>query len=157
MRGAALQHKKQFERMMKDAVQIELRMPAAVVPAAQAVDKVMGKRPTPTASATTAYGPSKFVSALWGVGYSITTAYGAVPPHLAALGQSDNLDVVLRCPLADVLLDQDKPLGRTVFHTAKDVVYQGEVFTVTGVDASGLPPLGPYICWVGLKKAGVSA
>lgn len=153
--AAAALHKKQFDKYVESVgAEVELRLPATAVAAPGAADKVLGKRPAPTIDATTAYGDSLFVQAIWTSGTAITTEQG-VPNRIAALGASDQVDVLVRCKLADVLLDAVKPLGRTQFHVCKDVRYQGAIFTVTGVDTSGLPPLGPYVCWVGLKKAGV--
>lgn len=153
--AAASLHKKQFERYVDGSgAELELRMPATTTTAPVAADKVMGKRPAPTTDATSAYGETVYVKAIVTSGTAITTEQG-VPNRIAALGASDQVDVLVRCKLADVLLDPTKPLGRTQFDVCKDVRFGGSIFTVTGTDTSGLPPLGPYVCWVGLKKSGV--
>jgi hypothetical protein len=72
----------------------------------------------------------------------------------AVLGLFEKSDVVLRVLLEDVLLDPTKPLERTLFDTAKEIVVQGSEFELAGSARTGLPPLGPYILWVGLKATG---
>lgn len=155
--GAALAHKKQFDALVTDGgVSVVVRDHAPRASAASSLDKVLGARPAED-PVPGQYGTLHTVPCL----VSMTTQnpnthYQIVPPTIDALGRASAITIVLRCKLADVLLDPDKPQGQTIFDTCKDVFYDGEAYTVRGSDRTGLMPLAPYIFWVGLIKSGVS-
>lgn len=145
-------HKKFFERMVDGAsTEVVVRQPAARTAATSAVDKVRGTREE---SAVTSYGIQQSINAIVSSPDQVITNTTWGPALAQALGGTDVFDLVLRCKLTDVLSDPDEPLGRTIFHSAKDVVYQGQSFKVTGVDRTGMAPLDAYVVWVGLKKIG---
>lgn len=143
----AAQHKQIFDRMVEQAgTVITLRMPPANVSGAtSAATKALGTR-----AQATGYGADIPVTAI------VHTSLDASP--LQQTGYPAGLvqisEIILAVRLADVLVDPLKPLGPTQFELAKEIVVQGTVFKKTGVERSGLPPLGPYILWVGLKGLG---
>lgn len=76
---------------------------------------------------------------------------------LASLGITEDLVAVFRCMLEDALIaPEETKQGKTIFDTALDIEFEGQIFEVTGTKRTGRPPVGPYELWVGLKKAGRS-
>ena len=154
LRGAALQHKKMFAALLAGAgVDVVVRQPVAPVAASTSADKVLGRQ---VDQAPDAVGTTQTVRVVWSTSYRANPATGApdLPPSLAAVGRTERLDVVLRCALADVVIDPNTRHGKTIFDTAKDVQFDGATYQVKGTDRTGLPPEGPYILWVGLRKVG---
>lgn len=76
------------------------------------------------------------------------------PERVRQLGNLHPSDLVLRVKVSDALSDSDRPYGGTIFDTARRVEVRGSNFQVTGSFRTGLPPLEPYILWVGLKLTG---
>jgi hypothetical protein len=155
LRGAALRHKQQFILQLTQAgdPDIVVRQPAVVTSAANPTEKVLGRRTDVTPGQ--GYGDEQTILAIRSDA-SLTTAdqYSGLPARIAAIGRSEAIDILLRCLLEDVLLDPNEPYGRTIFDSAKDVLIGNAVFLVRGTDRTGLPPEGPYILWVALKRAG---
>lgn len=149
--GAARLHRVRFERFVDEAGEtVEVRQPAAPTAPASALEKVQGKRPS-----VAAYGDTQTVQAIQGGGYDGNVLHPpSVPAQIAAIGKVQPIDLLLRCKLADALIDSGKRYGQTIFDTAKDVVFAGAVWTVLVTERSGLPPEGPYELWVGLRKSG---
>jgi hypothetical protein len=79
------------------------------------------------------------------------------PGLVAPIGLIQQSDIIIRCKLSDVLVDPLDVYGPNSFDVAHDVVIGKNVFKVVATDRSGLPPLDPYICWVGLKSSGVTS
>lgn len=151
--AAARLHKRQFEAHLAGAgVEVEVRQrPPRAVPTTTA-DKVLGRRQDVVADAPA--GPSTFVRAVVSDAAMATgNGYGSTPAEIVSIGKVEALDLILRCALTDVLVDPDKPYGKTVFDGAKDVLVAGTPFEVRATDRTGLPPVGPYILWVALRKA----
>lgn len=152
-RGPALQHKKFFERYIDGAgKEVVVRQPAARPAPVSDVEKVLGTRETVTGD--TRYGDEQTVNAVVSSPDALISDQVWGPKLIQSLGGTDVLDLILRAKLVEVLSDSLQPLGRTIFHSAIDVVIDGQAFKVTGVERSGMSPLDPYIAWVGLKKIG---
>lgn len=142
-------HKKQFERLLKMmGSSLLVRQPPARTAAATNVDKVLGP-----VGQTHTYGASKELTVIWRNGHGKMLDNEATPTNIASLGRTEGLDAVVRCNLADALVDPDDKQGKTIFDTAKDVVYQSTSFKVVTTDRTGMPLEGPYILWVALRKA----
>jgi hypothetical protein len=145
--GAARRHRAAFETLVaQTGRRVVFRARVGRVSSSTAADRVLGTRAQETGDGT-----ETALTAVFSAGGSVDIARS--PQKIAALGNAGALDALLRLPVASALLDVTKPLGRTVAHLAKDVVVDGEVFEIVGIDRSGLPPEPPYILWVGLKKA----
>lgn len=155
LRGAASMHKRKFEQMVDEAgdPNVVVRQPAAPTVALSAAEKVLGRKSDTTQGQ--GYGESQTVKAVVSdFAISLADVYASIPPQIAAIGRAEKLDLLLRLPLAVALTNPDAKYGPTIFDTAKDVQIGGAVFTVRATDRSGLPPEGPYILWVALRKAG---
>lgn len=154
LRGAAERHKRQFTAMLADAGQdILIQHPAVRVAAETAVDKVLGRRTLPITQTPT--GVSYQVLALISTGYrTIDYEHGNLPASIAAVGRTDPSIVVARCLLSDVQDVGASPYGDTYFHGAARIVIGSDAFQMLGIDRTGLPPVGPYTVWVGLKRVG---
>jgi hypothetical protein len=151
--AAARMHKKRFEQFVAEAgdPNVVVRQSAAPTAALTAAEKVLGKQPTAPAT----YGASQTVTAVVSdASVAVEDRYTAIPSQIAALGRAEKLDLLLRLTLASVLVNPEHKYGTTIFDTAKDVQIGGAVFQVRGTARSGLPPEGPYILWVALRKAG---
>jgi hypothetical protein len=128
------------------------------LPATNAKNEILG-RPS---LATGPIGTTTEVTAIINYGYTAGTSpfanQDSMPAAIRALGDTDNLDVLLRCNVAECLVNPaGAGGGRTIFDSCKDVVFDECSFKVTAVDRTGLPPYGPYVLWVALKKNGVVA
>ena len=148
-KGAAKLHEKHFDRDLNARGEIvTVRQPGARAAATNAVEKALGAQTFESAVGTT-----KDIIALWSNDLISPEAFkaGGASDVIAALGDSGSFDAVVRCKLVDALHNVSDRQGRTVFHTAKDVVYSGHRYKVTGTKRTGLPGSGPYILWVGLK------
>lgn len=147
--GAAKKHRAQFERLVAESgVDVVVRQPAAATASATAADKVFGKA---VVAPATGVGTTATVTAV--VSDAAMNPFDTtIPPRIAALGRTDSVDVLLRCVLSAVLLKDEERYGRTLFDTAHDVQIGGATFKVKGTDRTGLPPVGPYILWVALRK-----
>jgi hypothetical protein len=154
LKALAQRHRSQFESLLTQAGQeVEIQLPEVRTAAESPVAKVLG-RGTPS-PAVAPGGPSTVVPALVSTGYrAVDYEFGNVPATIAALGRTDTALVVLRCRLSDVIPAGQSAHGETLFHRAARVVVGRDAFQVVGIDRSGLPPLGPYIVWVGLKRVG---
>jgi hypothetical protein len=156
LRGMADRHKAQFAALVREAgQQIAIRHPATRQVSEAPANKVLGKRTTPLDP--TDVGAVYYVDAIVSTGYrQVDYDFGAVPAAIAAIGKRDPSMVVARCLLEDVQPVGASPFSDTYFHGAKAVIIGTDSFEVVGVDRSGLPPAGPYIVWVGLKRIGVA-
>lgn len=148
-------HKRQFEKLVDSlGVIVTVRQPQKRNPSGgpgNMAERVFG-RPEWESEA----GETQDIKVLWSNDYlrPESAVAGDISAPIASLAQNtQKMDAVLRLRLADALIDPGKPQGRTIFETAKDVVYQGQIFEVLGVRKTGLPPEGPYILWVGLRLA----
>jgi hypothetical protein len=132
--------------------EVLVRQPAALVALTTSIDKVLGKQaPAPGQG----YGTQQYVLAVVSDAASaLADRYASIPPQIAAIGRAEKIDILLRVILQDALVNVDAKYGPTIFDTAKDVQIGGAVFQVRATDRSGLPPEGPYILWVALRKAG---
>lgn len=153
IKGAAQKHKEMFERFLIAAnTTVTVRQPAARTVATNPQDKVRGTR-----TFESAVGATKDVAVIWSndliVGPENTSALNmsSASEIIAAVGGKTNIDAVVRCRLLDVLIDTNNAQGRTLFETAKDVQFSGNLYKVQGMKRTGLAPLGPYVLWVGLK------
>lgn len=152
LRGAAVRHRLQFERMLAQTGDsaVVVRQPLVRSAGTSAADRVLGKRAENVVGA--GYGVSTTITAVVSdAAMALNDQYAKIPPQIAALGRTETLAVILRCLLSDVLVDPDLKYGKTIFDTAKDVQIGGGTFQVRAVDRTGLPPEGPYICWVALR------
>lgn len=155
--GAARLHKQQFDSYVDSVgVGVLVRQPAAHTTVSSAVSQVLG---TPS-TATGPIGSTLTISAVLNYGYSASPFAGQsqMPPAIRAMGEVENIDIVLRCRTSEALVTPGGTLGgRVIFDTCRDVVIDGLSFKVTATDRTGLPPYGPYVFWVALKKNGVAA
>lgn len=145
--GAAKLHRTQFQRYLLAAGRDVLVRQPATGTAGNAVDRTRGKRSEATGVGTTAT-VKAIVSSL----YAFSSTEESLPPAIRAVGKTDKIDLVLRFALADVLLDADNGFGRTSIEAAKDIVLNGEPYTVVVTERGGLPPLDPYILWAAVRK-----
>lgn len=153
--GAAKTHKRMFGRFVAEAgdPNVVVRQPAAPTAPISAAEKVLGRKSDTTQGE--GYGESRTVKAVVSdAAVTLADVYASIPPQIAAIGRAEKLDLILRLPLGDALLIADAKYGQTIFDTAKDIQIGGAVFTVRATDRTGLPPEGPYILWVALRKAG---
>lgn len=151
-KGAAELHRRQFHAFVDGAnTEVEVRSAATRTAAATAADKVLGKK-----AVETGVGASTFIKAIWNSDINATTPNYTIPEQIAALGRAEKMDALLRVKLDEALITSDDTHGRTIFDAAKDVVYGGYRWTVSGTARTGLAPLGPYILWVAVKKVGES-
>lgn len=149
-RAAALRHRKEFEKYVDSMdLWITIRQPPAKPPATSSVDRVFGHRPQPPSAPAPC--ETCEIRAVWTTADAMDLTY-RVPPHIATIGRTEQVDLVLRVKLSDVLVDSAKKLGRTLLDTAQDVVIEGSTYKVLGVDRTGLPPEGPYIAWAALQR-----
>lgn len=149
LKGFAEMHKRLFEGYWAESeVFILVRQPAAKTAATNDVDKLKG-----ATSFETAVGTTQLIKVLWSNDLLRPEAVlpGDVSEPIAALGDGERLDAVVRLPLSEALLDADNPQGATVFDTARDITYSGRLYEIKGTKRTGLMPIGPYILWVGLK------
>lgn len=149
-KALAQRHKAEFEKFLTGAgVVVTIRQPGARVAGTNAVDRVKGQR-----TFETSIGSTQDILVVWSNDLIRPEAVvaGDVAETIAALGGKASVDVIIRCRLSDALLDGATHQGRTLFDTAKDVTYSGQTYEVTGTKRTGLPPIGPYILWVGLKQ-----
>lgn len=145
----ARKHKAMFEVYLHNGVSIQVRQPAPRGTAANAVEKMKG-----ISTFETGIGVIQTVKAIWSNDLLRPEAVvpGDVSEVVAALGGKGSIDVIIRCLLDDVLITPGDKQGRTIFDTARDVVYSGHTFQIKGSKRTGFPPLGPYIYWVGLRE-----
>lgn len=140
-------HKRRVKAMIE-----ELGITVSVVPPppkslpGNDVSKVMGTRPTASAA------PIEVKAVL---SYPSTTRVTSpkYKENTLPLGLHETCDAVLMVYLDDALEDVNKPLGRTLFDTSKEVQVLGTTFQYEAEERTGLPPT-PYILWVGLKNTG---
>lgn len=150
-------HKARFESLLVAAdTTVELRYPPLKSPASSAADKVLGTKPQETGIDPAR---SRILSVIWSndLFHSEDVAQGSLSQLVASIGHNKEglpLDAVIRLRLSDALMDPASPQGMTLFDSCKDVVYQGQSFKVLSTKRTGLPPLGPYILWVGLHRLG---
>jgi hypothetical protein len=153
--SSSTMHRRIFERMLaREGEVLEVRQPTPAATATQtptAAEMFFGPRPAAPAAAPT--GPVDEVTALITTDPATLSVEGLqrrTPFH--GIGRPESIVMIARCLLPDALVDDDRPLGRTLFDTAKDVVYLGESFEVAGTERTGLPGAGPYILWVALRR-----
>lgn len=149
-KALATRHKAEFDKLVEGAGQlITIRQPGTRVAGSSAVDRVKGSRTSETSVGTT-----NTVLAIWS--NDLLTDAGkdtSIASILASIGTKETVDAIIRCKLEDVLITAGDLQGRTLFHTARDVTYSGHTYEVVGTPKrTGLPPIGPYILWVGLKQ-----
>lgn len=152
--NASKAHKAIFERYITAVGTIV----TLVFPPARSGDASMSSRVFGAPGYEENDGPTKEITVIWSNGQNsggvfddgIDKAPSKVVAALAGNGQV--LDAVIRCRLADALIDPTKKQGKTYFHRAKEVEYQGQRFSINGFSLGGLPPEGPYILWVGLSR-----
>lgn len=143
-------HKRQFDKYVASAGRpILVRQPIGHLSGLTPAQRVMG-----TKAVDRGYGEEKEVICIFTNDLLSSIDDDDVKLVIAALGKTHQLDAVIRVRISDALSDPDNPQGTTIFETAKDVVFSGEVFEVTGTQRTGLPPLDPYVLWVGLRKGG---
>lgn len=152
---AAELHKRQITQLIQSiGVQITLRFPPTKVGTGDGsmANKVFGARQIET---TTDSMKDRHVQVIWSNDYlrPETIVPGDVSDPLAPLASAGGrLDAVLRAVLSEVLIDPNALQGQTLFDTCKEIVYEGGIFEVTGTKRTGLPPIGPYELWVGLRQ-----
>ena len=127
---------------------IEIRQPVARSTSTNDMEKVLGATTDPDA-----YGTTTTVTGMVHQGKVPSGAMG-FNTSVSIVGLIQNSDLVVSVALEDVLVDATKKYGRTLFDTAKTVIVGGSTFEVGGTFRSGMPPLGPYILWVGLEIQG---
>lgn len=153
LRAAAELHKRQFDAMVDgNGVLVELQFPPEKATGATMAAKAFGQK---TAEETIDPARSLLLKGVWSNDYIRADAVvgGDVAEAIASMTAKANpLDGVLRLKLADVLLPGATSQGQSVFDTCKYVLYQGVYYRVVDTKRSGLPPIGPYILWVGLVK-----
>jgi hypothetical protein len=143
---AAERHKARFDAYVEEAgIDVQVYQAPPKTTPTNAVDKILGD---PTLVDTD--GPVTTVKAV-ATGKPVASEYSLNQIELGVLYQAD---VVLRVRMEDVLVDNTKPYGKHLFDTAVRVVVEGTDFEVEGQVRAGLPPLSPYILWVGLRHAG---
>jgi hypothetical protein len=157
LKGAARIHKKQFEAYVNSVgVRVQVRQPSKTNTSSTAVSRAIGVPVT----AEGPIGEIDVVQVVWTFGYTAGTNPFAnpeqIPPAIRAAGTVENVDAVLRCKISDVLVTAARPGGRTLFDSCKDIVYEGTSYKVIATDRTGLPPEGPYVCWVAVKANGAS-
>jgi hypothetical protein len=141
-------HKKQFARLLKMmASTVTVRQPVVRSVPQNDMEKVLGRKGTEHD-----HGAVQDVTVIWRNGHGKLLDNEATPLNIAAIGKTSGLDAVIRCMLEDVLVNPADKQGRTIFDTAKDVVYNGTSFQVVTTDRTGMPLEGPYILWVALRK-----
>jgi hypothetical protein len=148
---AAALHRKQFDKYVEEAGEwITVRQPPVRTTNTSVVDKVLGAD-----EQESEIGVEMEVKALWSTTYMSLGSMDSrdILEFVKTLGlQSNELGVVLRVRLDDVLLDPALPYGRTLFSTAREVVHMGQRFKVTGQKPAGLGPGAPYLLYVGLTR-----
>lgn len=153
LKGASQLHKRIFDRWVdQDGVTITVRQPAPRSTTTTDVQKVMG-----FSGEENQYGATQDISVIWTTDYTSLTDVDSreILDALGALALTNNdLDVVIRCKLADVLLTGASKHSRTILETAFDVLFEGDRYEVQGTVRTGLPPYGPYILWAGLLWVG---
>jgi hypothetical protein len=155
LRAAARRHRLQFEKYVASVgdPNVVIRQPAVRTAGTTDADLVLGRRAD--AIQGEGYGESRTVTAIvTDAAMATNDEYAKIPPHIAAIGKTDTLDLILRCNLSDVLISPTDRYGKTLFHTAKEVVIGGAAFQVRATDRTGLPPEGPYVFWVALRAVG---
>lgn len=151
--NAAKMHKRQFEAFLARAgVEVSLLMPATKGSDGDFSSDVFGNTnetdTEPTAVPVTAVFSADYLR-------PESVVPGDAPEAIAVLGEGpEDLDAVLRVKLEDVLLTAGALLGHTLFDKCMYVGYLGQTFKVTSTKRTGLPPIGPYILWVGLTESG---
>lgn len=149
---AAERHRAEFRRFVERAgVLIDVVFPSAKPAPLTQAEKVTGAKPRGDES-----GEVHQVRVIWSSDLSSpTNVDGDIVSVAQALGHNPDkpIDAVIRLNLADGLEDVSRPLGQTIFDTAKEVVFLGERFVVSGSKRTGMPPIGPYILWVGLRRS----
>lgn len=152
---SAAVHKRIFERLLRDkGVTISVRFPPTSTTNAGGTlaSKVFGERNWET---TVDEVRTQEYLALWSNdGLGPEHPEGAqVSNAMSPLSRAgEKIDAMIRVSLAGALLDVNAPQGLTVFDICKDVQYAGASFQVVKSARTGLPPLGPYILWVALRK-----
>jgi hypothetical protein len=150
LQRAAERHRdffREYVRTMGHTVKIN-GSPTKVSASGNPVTKVMGSKAQVTSVGTITEVPAVVLNP------SSRVAPQGPIAQAAPLGLYGQSDVVLMVLLEDVLSDEDKPQSKTLFDGAKDIEVQGSKFTLVGMERTGLPPLDPYILWVGLKILG---
>ncbi len=122
--------------------------PDKVTAGGNPVTKVMGSKAQVTAAGV--------ITEVPGVVFNPSSRVSAQGPiaQAAPLGLYGQSDVVLMVLIEDVIRDSDKPQSQTLFDSAPEIEVHGSKFTLVGMERTGLPPLDPYILWVGLKILG---
>jgi hypothetical protein len=149
---AAELHKKTFESML-ESIGVEIVVYQPQVRSGSGMgDKAFGPRATETTN-----GVSSTVRVIWSNDYLDTNLSGlsdaSIASPIASLGANGRApDVVIRMALADVVNVPEALQGRTLFDTCREIVYQGQAFEVLNTRRTGLPPIGPYILWAGLRR-----
>ncbi len=148
--GAATVHRDSFYAMLDEVgIPVTIRQPAEKPSSGGSdVTKALGTREQVTGT-----GEEKEVLAIvsgpTNTGVNITA--GTAPKQASPVGSVQFCSTVLRVKLSDVLVNEEKLYGKTLFETAREIVIQDTVFKVVATERSGLAPLGPYILWVGAE------
>lgn len=147
MFGMAEAHRSSFEQFLRGAgVEVTLEMPPERSSGTSDVDKVLGVK---------SQGDPDYhvIQVVWSNDLMRPESFrpGSPDEPIAALGGKEKLDAVVRTLLSDVLLDVTQPLGPTLFDTAKYLIHHDMKFEIVDTKRTGLPPLGPYIIWAGLR------
>jgi hypothetical protein len=148
----AKQHRDFFYRLVDEvgrSITIRKTIPAPTA-SITAATRVLGAQVT---QSNDSY-PEIPVTAIVTGASSVTSLNVRNPGDVAPIGLVQSSEILLRVKLVDVIVDSDDVYGPTLFDIAHDVFIGDSYFKVVGVERSGLPPLTPYIVWVGLKSAG---
>jgi hypothetical protein len=149
---AARQHRDAFYTMVAEIGQdVTVRQPYAAPTGTQnAYTRALG-----TTSQAADTGSSTTVKAV-ASGPSFPRFQREAVDTTAPIGLVKSCDLVLRVRMDAVLIDSTNPYGLTIFDTAHDVIVGDQIFKVKATYNGGLPPLTPYIHWVGLIREGSS-
>lgn len=148
MKAAARFHRERFERYVSDVgINVTVRQPRKVEAPSTDVEKVLG-----TSGAETEPGDAQTVRVIWSNDLRPNAIDNHLPSKIASLARQGSVDVFIRAILRDVLHDPADPNGLTLFDTAFDVLQGTARFKVLDTDRTGLPPEGPYVLWVALRR-----
>lgn len=88
-------------------------------------------------------------------GSDASNQYGSDRQDIVSrLGRNGTFDLLVKCKMGDVLVDDSQPMGDTLFDQAKRVTIYGQEFQVTGALPGGFPGRNPYVCYAALKEQG---
>jgi hypothetical protein len=148
---AAELHRKMFLKMLAGVgKKIKVFPPPPRTTSSDAASKVFGAAPSESSSE---YGEPVEVLAVVSDVLAGATNFG--PEDSFPVGILHESDLVIRVYLPDVLVDSSAPRGLTILDTAKAIEVDGQLYERIGkIPKTGLPPIGPYIAWAGLKRLG---